>query len=166
MASTSTPSSFPSSSPCWHVFLSFRGTDLRKTFIGHLYSALKQAEIRTFIDEDALERGEEIPAELPKAIQDSTMSIIVFSRNYASSSWCLEELVEILECKRTRGHAVLPVFYDVEPTVVRYQKGSFAEAFKSHKKRYKDKVEGWKAALKKVADLSGYHLQNDANGCV
>lgn len=168
MSSTSNQSdpSFSSSSPGWPVFLSYHVEDTQKTFIGHLYGALDQAGIQTFKDDPELPRGEEISAKSQKAIQDSTVSMIVFSRNYASSSWCLEELVEILECKRTKGHAVFPIFYDVEPMVVCYQTDSFAEAFKSHVKRDTDKVERWKAALTEAGSLSGYNLQNDANGCV
>ncbi|KAI8556050.1 hypothetical protein RHMOL_Rhmol05G0222500 [Rhododendron molle] len=81
-------------SPCsYHVFLSFRGEDTRKTFTDHLYIALGQAGFHTFRDDDGLEKGEDIKSELLKAIRELRISIIVFSKNYASSSWCLEELV-------------------------------------------------------------------------
>nr|XP_011468579.1 PREDICTED: TMV resistance protein N-like [Fragaria vesca subsp. vesca] len=52
----------------------------------------------TFMDYD-LERGEEITPALLKAIERSLISVIVFSENYASSRWCLDELVHTLECK-------------------------------------------------------------------
>jgi hypothetical protein len=78
----------------YHVFLSFRGADTRKTFLGHLYNALVQAGIHTFKDDEELPPGEEISHHLKKAIQESKISIVVFSRDYASSRWCLNELVE------------------------------------------------------------------------
>ena len=93
--------SFSSSTRQWDydVFLSFRGEDTRNGFTGHLYRALCEKGIKTFIDND-LQRGEEISGELLKAIRSSRISIIIFSQNYAFSAWCLDELVEILNCKK------------------------------------------------------------------
>ncbi|BAU02585.1 hypothetical protein VIGAN_11213800, partial [Vigna angularis var. angularis] len=82
------------------------------------------------------------------------------SHNYASSSFCLDELVTILHCK-SKGLLVIPVFYEVDPSYVRHQKGSYAEALAKHEKRFKEqkeKLQKWKMALREVADLSGYHL--------
>ncbi|CAL9006548.1 unnamed protein product [Prunus brigantina] len=42
----------------YHVFLSFRGEDTRKTFTDHLYTALVNEGFRTFRDDDEVERGE------------------------------------------------------------------------------------------------------------
>ncbi|GMP63451.1 hypothetical protein CsSME_00025141 [Camellia sinensis var. sinensis] len=102
-----------SDSPCSYHVLSFRGEDTRKTFTDHLYTALKHVGFRTFKDDDETERGENIEFELQKAIQESRISIVVFSKDYASSSWCLDELVMILKRRKTTGHVVLPVFYHV-----------------------------------------------------
>ncbi|KAM7519990.1 hypothetical protein LguiB_018952 [Lonicera macranthoides] len=162
-----------SSSPAGHryqVFLSFRGKDTRKTFTDHLYTALVQAGIHTFRDEHELKRGEHIANELREAIKESRIAVIVFSRNYASSDWCLDELVGILERKKTMGLTVIPVFYDVQPSDVRYQKGSFGEAFSIHQgfefesEELMNKMEKWRAALREVADLGGMVLQNEADG--
>ncbi|KAK2980884.1 hypothetical protein RJ640_006256, partial [Escallonia rubra] len=160
----------------YHVLLSFRGEDTRQTFTDHLYIALVQAGFQTFRDDDSIERGKYLNLELPKAIKQSRVSIVVLSKNYASSTWCLDELVTILECNRTHGNAVFPVFYDVEPSEVRKQVGSFGEAFEryeneleaegDHERRMElaKRVEGWKAALRQVADLTGMVLKNQADG--
>ncbi|CAL5401810.1 unnamed protein product [Camellia sinensis] len=165
-----------SDSPCsYHVFLSFRGEDTRKTFTDHLYTALKHRGFRTFRDDDEFERGENIKFELHKAIQESRISIVVFSKNYASSSWCLDELVMILKRRRTTEHVVLPVFYHVDPAHVRNQMESFEEAFTRHEERFhtegaekkdewKGKIQEWRAALKEAADLAGMSLQNQVDG--
>ncbi|KAI8556040.1 hypothetical protein RHMOL_Rhmol05G0222100 [Rhododendron molle] len=165
-----------SASPCtYHVFLSFRGEDTRKTFTDHLYTALGQAIFHTFRDDDGIEKGEDIKSELEKAIRESRISIIVFSKNYASSTWCLEELVMILK-RKTSGHIVLPVFYDVDPSEVGKQTGSFEEAFTRYKEKLKsetdelakeklkDKVGTWRAALREVTNLAGMNLQNQVDG--
>ncbi|XP_034204979.1 disease resistance protein RPV1-like [Prunus dulcis] len=148
----------------YHSFLSFRGEDTRKGFTDHLYRALELAGIHTFRDDDEIERGADIAAELNKAINESKVSIIVFSQNYASSRWCLDELVKIMERrKHDDGHIVMPVFYHVDPSHVRNQRGSFTEAFSRHEERFKEemnKVEEWRRALKDAADLAGMALKD------
>ncbi|KAG5549702.1 hypothetical protein RHGRI_014862 [Rhododendron griersonianum] len=163
----------------YHVFLSFRGEDTGKTFTDHLYTALSGAGFRTFRDDDGIERGKNVKSELDKAIKEARSSIVVLSKDYSSSGWCLDELVMILERKRTSsggGHVVLPVFYDVNPSQVRKQTGSFGEAFCRHeeqlsagtnesKKEYlREKVQLWRRALREVADLAGMVLKNQADG--
>ncbi|KAB2602492.1 TMV resistance protein N-like [Pyrus ussuriensis x Pyrus communis] len=143
----------------------FRGEDTRVTFADHLYTAFDNASFRTFRDENDLERGEGIKPELEKAIQQSRSSVIVFSKNYASSKWCLNELVMILKLKKTSDHVVLPVFYDVDPSHVRNQTGSLAKAFARHQKTQScDMVKEWREALTEVAGLTGMVLQNEADG--
>ncbi|KAL5778602.1 hypothetical protein ACOSQ2_009339 [Xanthoceras sorbifolium] len=154
-ASSSSSSNTPPSK--YEVFLSFRGEDTRSNFTSHLHRALCDKKIETFIDYE-LRRGDEISPSLLKAIEDSQISIIIFSKGYASSRWCLEELVKILECKKMYGQIVIPIFYEVDPSDVRNQTGSFADAFAEHERRFKeslDKVQRWKDALKQAANLSG-----------
>nr|XP_016472621.1 PREDICTED: TMV resistance protein N-like isoform X2 [Nicotiana tabacum] len=158
--------SSPSSHFSYEVFLSFRGEDTRKTFTGHLYSKLSDVGINIFIDDEELRKGDVISRELEKAIEGSRISIVVFSRNYASSSWCLNELVKILECKEKLKQMVLPIFYDVDPSQVRKQTGLFGEALAKHKERSigAQMVQKWTAALTEAANLSGWDLQNVADG--
>ncbi|XP_075663445.1 disease resistance protein RML1A-like [Castanea sativa] len=137
----------------YDVFLSFRGEDTRMDFTSHLNGILNLKGIHTFID-DELPRGEEISTELLEAIRSSRSSIIVLSKNYASSRWCLDELVEILECKEN-GQMVLPVFYKVDPSEVRNQKGKFGEALAKHEVNNIKKVQRWREALNKVGSISG-----------
>ncbi|XP_030966059.1 TMV resistance protein N-like isoform X2 [Quercus lobata] len=152
-----------SSLPKWEydVFLSFRGEDTRNNFADHLYAALDHKGIWTFRDEERLERGTTISTELLNAIEKSKFAIIVLSRNYASSSWCLDELVKIVECKEKTRLTVLPVFHGVDPSDVRHQRGSFAEAFAKHELiKNEEKLQSWRAALTQVANLSGWDTRN------
>ncbi|KAF5469464.1 hypothetical protein F2P56_013534 [Juglans regia] len=162
-ASSTLSSALTSSIHPWthDVFLSFRGKDVRQKFISHLYNALDKRGINTYID-DKLERGEEIPQALFQAIEGSMISIIVFSKNYAESKWCLNELLKILECMGTTKQIVLPVFYDVDPSHVRHQKESFGDAFAKLKDRFEGKVEvqKWEAALEELANIAGFELKN------
>ncbi|CAK7338771.1 unnamed protein product [Dovyalis caffra] len=149
----------------YDVVLSFRGKDTRKNFTDHLYTALVQAGIHTFRDDNELPRGEEISKHLVKAIQESKISIVVFSKGYASSRWCLNELVQILECKnRNTNQIVLPIFCDIDPSDVRKQTGSFAKAFDKHEEQFKEKAKEWRKALEEAGNLSGWNLNEMANG--
>ncbi|XP_059665379.1 disease resistance protein RUN1-like [Cornus florida] len=167
MAAASSSSSYSLLRWNYDVFLSFRGEDTRKNFVDHLYMALHRGGIYTFKDDKKLEKGKSISSELLKAIKESRMAIIIFSKDYASSSWCLDELVEIIECKRTMRQIVWPIFYNVDPSDVRKQKGSFGEAFAKHEETFgedKEKVQRWRTTLVEAANLSGWDLNNIANG--
>ncbi|KAL5776165.1 hypothetical protein ACOSP7_009091 [Xanthoceras sorbifolium] len=84
-------------------------------------------------------------------------SRLSFSRKTASSKWCLRELVKILECKKTNGQIVIPVFYHVDPSHVRKQTGSFDDAFvDNHGKVSEDEKQKWRAALTEASNLSGF----------
>ncbi|CAN6722885.1 unnamed protein product [Malus baccata var. baccata] len=146
----------------YDVFISFRGEDTRLGITSHLHAALLQKKIETYIDY-RLQKGEEIGPALLEAIEKSTLSVIIFSQNYASSRWCLDELVHILECKKRYGHMVIPVFYDINPSDVRKQHGSYAGAFAQLEKRFKDnidKVHKWRHALTTAAHLAGFDYSN------
>jgi len=91
-----------------------------------------------------------------EAIEGSFISLIIFSENYTSSRWCLEELVKIIECRDKYGQIVIPVFYGVDPTDVRRQMKSYENAFAELRKRYNSsEVQIWRNTLKISANLSG-----------
>ena len=148
-------SSFTHQSENFDVFLSFRGEDTRCGFISHLYEALYKRGIHTFFD-DNLPRGAKISAQLFKTIENSTILMIIFSENYASSTWCLDELAKIVECKKN-DQLIIPVFYKVNPSEIRKQNGKFRDALAEHEKNmdYR-KVQRWRNALREAANLSGW----------
>nr|XP_028958079.1 putative disease resistance protein At4g11170 [Malus domestica] len=142
----------------YDVFISFRGQDTRNTFTSHLHAALLQKNIETYID-NRLQRGEEIIPAVLEAIEKSTVWVIIFSQNYASSTWCLDEIVHILKCYGRGGGYVIPIFYHTNPSDVRKQGGSYAVAFAQHQKRFKDsidKVHEWRKALWNATNFSGF----------
>ena len=143
----------------YDVFISFRGKDARYSFTGNLFNALKEKGIHTFFDDRELQGGEEITPTLVKAIKESRIAIPVISENYASSSFCLDELAMIIECVKAKGRLVLPIFYEVDPSHVRHQIGSYKEAMAKHEERFKyEIVQKWREALNQVANLSGKHF--------
>lgn len=68
--------------------------------------------------------------------------------------------VKILECMNAGSLTVFPIFYKVDPSDVRKQKGSFGEAFVEHEKNSNERVKTWREALTQVANLSGWDSRN------
>ncbi|GAU43799.1 hypothetical protein TSUD_285510 [Trifolium subterraneum] len=150
----------------YDVFLSFKGEDTRASFTSHLCFALRISAIKVFIDDNEIQRGDHISTALSRAIELSRISIIVFSKNYADSRWCLDELRKIIKCHRTRGQVVLPVFYHVDPSEVRHQKGEFGNAFQSLLDEISDQVElvlSWRETLHQAANIAGFVILNSGN---
>jgi len=147
----------------YDVFVTFRGEDTRNNFTDFLFDALQTKGIIVFSDDTNLPKGESIGPELLRAIEGSQVFVAVFSRNYASSTWCLQELEKICECVKGSGKHVLPVFYDVDPSEVRKQSGVYGEAFIKHEQRFQQefqKVSKWRDALKQVGSISGWDLRD------
>ena len=145
----------------YDVFLSFRGEDTRPNIVSHLRRRLDDERIDTFKDDTEMERGEEIRPSLLEAIESSTIALIILSKGYASSKWCLDELLKILEGRKNRGQEVIPLLYRVvssdleNPTT-----GAFASAFAGHEKNFKEEVETWKDAMTQLVDLWVYPLED------
>ncbi|RHN38975.1 putative TIR domain, P-loop containing nucleoside triphosphate hydrolase [Medicago truncatula] len=147
----------------YDVFISFRGEDIGKSFVSHLVNALRKARITTYIDGGQLHTGTELGPGLLAAIETSSISIIVFSKNYTESSWCLDVLQNVMECHISDGQLVVPVFHDVDPSVVRHQKGAFGQVLRDTAKRtsrkgeIEDVVSSWKNALAEAVSIPGWN---------
>ncbi|MED6207179.1 hypothetical protein PIB30_033373 [Stylosanthes scabra] len=148
------------------LFISFRGEDIRTNFLGHLRKELHRNQIDFFVDDEKVHPGDDISSKLLQAIQGSLISLIIFSENYASSTWCLNELVKVIECMKQHQRIVIPVFYNVLPSDVRHQNNSFKEAFDKYQRRFKGdttKVQSWRSALKEASNLSGFHYPSKSS---
>ena len=153
MASTSSPTT-----PSWKhdVFLSFRGTDTRNSFTSHLYDALQRKQIDAYID-NKLDGGEKIEPALLEKIEDSYISVVIFSENYADSTFCLRELSKIHACMKTKRQMVLPVFHQLDPSQVQNLNGRYGEDLSRHERDCaSEEVESWRHALKEIANLKGW----------
>ena len=163
MSSSSSSSSFSKSNPgrMYDVFINFRGEDTRRNFVCHLHSVLSNAGVNTFLDDENLVKGMEL-IQLMRAIEGSQISLVVFSKNYTQSTWCLTELENIIKCHRLHGHVVVPIFYHVSPSDVRRQEGDFGKALNaSAEKIYsEDKyvLSRWGSALTTAANFCGWDV--------
>ncbi|KAK2988822.1 hypothetical protein RJ640_022533 [Escallonia rubra] len=149
----------------YDAFLSFIGEDTRTTFTTDLFQALKAADLKPFMN-DGIKRGNTITSELEEAIQNSRVSIIIFSENYASSSWCLNVLLYIFDQYRskTKTHGILPLFYHVDPSIVRLKvraddkrENQFKKVLDEHEKTFgKEKVDQWREVLIGCGLVAGF----------
>ncbi|XP_027911564.1 TMV resistance protein N-like [Vigna unguiculata] len=138
MASNKMQRSSSSHTKNFDVLVSFRGTDTRNGFTNHLFGALQRKGVIAFRDDYTIQKGEFLESELLHAIEGSCVFIVVFSKDYASSTWCLKELRKIVDLVEEIGRSMLLIFYDVNPFEVRKQSGEFAKAFAEHEERFKD----------------------------
>ncbi|CDY08916.1 BnaC08g11460D [Brassica napus] len=164
MASSSStlldPQSSLSHSCLHHVFPSFHGADVRTNFLSHIVKEFKSKAIDLFIDNDIV-RSKSIGPELIEAIRGSRIAIVFLSKNYSSSTWCLNELVEIMHCREEFGKTVMSIFYEVDPTDVKKQTGYFGKVFeKTCEGKTEEEIRRWKHALAEVAQIAGFHSSN------
>ncbi len=140
----------------YDVFLNHRGPDVKHTFVAHLNDALCAAGFHPFLDATSLIKGQPAYKSINEALSGVGVHVAIFSKGYAESRYCLDELHDMLES----GKLILPVFYGVEVEhLCRPYDGPFAAALRKHKRlgRHQD-VERWETALAKVADLQGFRL--------
>ncbi|KAK4278262.1 hypothetical protein QN277_016129 [Acacia crassicarpa] len=164
MASLSSANSSSRSPKKYDVFISFRGEDTRFNFTSHLHDALQKSQLDTYIDY-RLKKGDEVWPSLESAIEDSTLFLVIFSENYASSTWCLKELTKIFDCSKNQDYLVIPVFYRVDPSHVRNQSGSYQKAFEKHENKgiNNNQLQIWREALTHAANIAGWTCSLDRN---
>ncbi|GAU40069.1 hypothetical protein TSUD_258620 [Trifolium subterraneum] len=143
-------------------FLSFRVIDTQIGFTGNLYNALHNKRFKIYMDVNGFKSGDQIFHSLLKALEGSSIAIVVFSENYLFSTYCLDELVKMVECKKLKNQQILPIFYDVDPSEVRLMEGRFGEAMSGHEHTFgkdSEKIQMWKSALFEVTNLNGWHFK-------
>jgi len=69
-----------------------------------------------------MQEGEPITPQIKRAIRTASVHIAIFSKGYADSTWCLDELLDMLDTVKS-GSAILPVFYNVQPSDLRWTRG-------------------------------------------
>ena len=145
----------------YDVFINHRGPDVKKTFVAHLYAALSSWGFRPFLDAQDIDIAEPVFEEIDKALKGACVHVAIFSKRYAESIYCLEELCAMLES----GRLIIPVFYNVNPGDLQILKyGPYWNAFQKHLERGRtEKISIWKEALHKVAGYRGFRM-DEVNG--
>ncbi|KAL4203237.1 hypothetical protein AMTRI_Chr01g103010 [Amborella trichopoda] len=139
------------------VFLNFCDQDTGNTFTAHLSKSLIDSGITNFFFSHTRKQ----PSDIQRAIEECEVFIAIFSCNYASSFFCLDQLSYLL--KLPRRVPILPVFYNVEPSDVGRQKGPFEGAFEDHKNNNcfdEETLQKSRNGLNEVAEFSGWDMKN------
>lgn len=161
-------------SPDYDVFINHRGPDVKNTFASHLYRRLLQRGLRVFLDKQELQEGLNFTSQIQSAIRSASVHVAIFSPRYAESKWCLDELLQMFES----GSPIIPVFYHVKPSQLRWTQGEggvYSQDLRKleEKKTYDTEtheekprhdsttIQKWRDALSSVAEISGFEL--DAN---
>ncbi|GJW35325.1 Toll/interleukin-1 receptor domain-containing protein [Tanacetum coccineum] len=84
------------------------------------------------------------------------------SSSSSSGSYVYDVFMSFREADN--GQIVMPIFYDVDPSDVRKQRGDFGEAFSKQVAENTTKAELWRKQLVAASNISGWEPKNIANG--
>jgi hypothetical protein len=123
--------------------------------VSFLYNDLVAVGLRPFLDCKSIDIGEEAWESIHHAIKKTPIAVVIFSKTFTQSKWCLKELHVILE---NPGIEVLPIFYKVEPREVCFpESGQLKDGFEKLKKRHNETtIEQWSADLAKASKIMGW----------
>jgi hypothetical protein len=140
------------------VFLNHRGPDVKRSFVAHLHQALQEARYRPFLDMESFEKGQDGQKKIYEALRCASVHVAIFSKHYAESDYCLDELCAMLESEKL----IIPVFYDVSPSVLRCEDpdGPYTKALEIHGTRSASEVKKWRDTLCMAAKLNGFKLDD------
>lgn len=139
------------------VFINVRGEEIRHGFLSHLIAAFVLQGIYFFIDKDE-QKGIDL-THLFKRIEESQIALAIFSKKYAQSKWCLNELAKMKELAEKSNLKVIPIFYKVKADDVRNQKGEFGRNFwKLAMASSGEEIKKWKEALEFISYKMGLTL--------
>lgn len=150
---------------------------MKKTFASHLYRCLVSRGFTAFLDREVLQVGQTLTSQIQHAIRNASVHVAIFSERYAESSWCLKELILMLET----GKPIIPLFYHVSPCDLRWtqdakykytqalrdleMKTTYDSQTREEKPRYNSTtIQNWRDALSSVADICGLDLDAEFNG--
>ncbi|EFH41564.1 hypothetical protein ARALYDRAFT_356572 [Arabidopsis lyrata subsp. lyrata] len=134
--------------PQHQVFINYRGDELRKSFLGFLVKAMRDANINVFTDEIEV-KGKDLQ-NLFSRIEESRVAVAILSKRYTESSWCLDELVKMKERNDQDKLVVIPIFYRLDANNCKRLEGPFGDNFRKLEREYRsepERIKKWKEAL-------------------
>jgi hypothetical protein len=106
---------------------------------------------------ESLEKGQHGQKKIYEALTCASVHVAIFSKHYADSDYCLDELCAMLESKKL----IIPVFYDVSPNDLhcKLHSGPYTKAFrKIHWWRHANKVKKWKEDFTRLLNCPDSNL--------
>ncbi|XP_047147566.1 disease resistance protein RPP4-like, partial [Vigna umbellata] len=112
----------------YDVLINFTGEDIHRKFVSHLNSVLSTVGLTTFLHHHNAVKSTHIQEPI---LSHCRVAIIVFTQTYSQSAWCLNQLEQIIKWHETYFRHVMPVYYEIQPSDVRLQKGDFGKVLKA-----------------------------------
>ncbi|WVZ17567.1 hypothetical protein V8G54_010549 [Vigna mungo] len=147
----------------YDVLINFTGEDIHRKFVSHLNSAFSTVGLTTFLHHPNAVKSTHIQQPI---LSHCHVGIVVFTQTYSKSAWCLDQLQQIIKWHETYCRHVLPVYYEIQPSDVRLQKGDFGKALKETAQQtfsgeeLEDGMSRWRHALTKAANFFGWDERN------
>ncbi|XP_019095941.1 PREDICTED: uncharacterized protein LOC104760394 isoform X3 [Camelina sativa] len=135
------------------VFINFRGAELSQSFVTHLTIALKRDGVKVCV-------GAENP--IFNGIEESRIALVIFSKRYTESKWCLDELVKIKERVEEGKLLAIPVFYKLNSDEFKGLEGDFGLNLLKSNSGY-DELKKWKEALDFILQKPGFLFSDESN---
>ncbi|XP_018722508.2 disease resistance protein RPV1 [Eucalyptus grandis] len=146
------------SSGSYDVFLSWGPDPYCFEFVDGVYRGLVEAGIRTFLEDKSksVQSGDSISEECLRMVDETKIYIIFLNAYY--TSWCLPELVAIVESKWKSGggKTILPVFFQIEPHDFELESSLYS--VRLLERIGPEKLKLWADALKEVVSLHGWKV--------
>lgn len=159
MAAASSSSTVRPTSKGPQVFINFRGPNVSNRFVAFLLPILKDANINVFVHKDEVV-GTNMDNLLLR-IEESRVAVVIFSKAYTRSEWCLDELAMIRDCKDRGSLSVFPIFYKLAPSAVQELRGKFGDTFRALKRSFvhePERTRKWEEALESISKIKGMSL--------
>ncbi|KAK7400559.1 hypothetical protein VNO78_11769 [Psophocarpus tetragonolobus] len=141
----------------YDVFISFRAKDT-SDFPEFFACALLKKSLRVYAHPELT--GNFVSHTVVEEIGKARVSVIIFSKSYLETPWCLDEVHNIMACRASYARTVIPIFYNIDRTSIQ---DAFSN-FQLIKKVCEDngvlqlKAKAWSSNLAEAASLQGWEL--------
>ncbi|KAH7430673.1 hypothetical protein KP509_08G008200 [Ceratopteris richardii] len=141
----------------YDVFICHRGVDTKRNLVSVLSGMLRSRGITCLIDYK-MNEGAEIMSAIVDAIKSPRVHIVIFSPNFETSKWCLNELAIIMDLQNSAGTSdrsriVIPIFCNVERAEV-LQRAKDSEY--NLKTSSAEERQRWSEAIERLCGLASF----------
>lgn len=124
-----------------HAVYIYCAVTLQYSFASHLSVDFRRKRIAAFVN-----------CYRTHVIEGASAFVVVISKDYLSSTSCLDKLVRVLQLQRKTGQLVVPVFYGISSSDVVVQEHESAGWIRN-------RIRKWSSALQELRDLPGHNFR-------
>ncbi|KAH6555656.1 hypothetical protein KP509_1Z238100 [Ceratopteris richardii] len=148
-------------SPYYDVFICHRGPDTKRNIVSVLSGMLSCKGITSFVDYE-MPAGSVVNRAIEEAIKRSSVHIVIFSPEFEKSTWCLDEVDQIMNIQSSPGTSniprkVIPIFCDVQRSEV-LQRAVDSEYDLKHSTT--EEIKRWAKAVRNVCEFGQFEYSS------